>query len=155
MTEDTRAGRRQVRRAPETRCRTGVPAAPPVPGPWPQGAVAEVEIEVSAVRGGTAVATVTGELDVHTADTLRARLTGLHESGFRRIVVDFAGVPFCDAAGLGALVSAHNNAAAAGAEIVLAGVRPAQLRLLRITGLHRLFVVHPDVADAVAGATSA
>lgn len=106
------------------------------------------------MRGDTAVAAVSGEIDLRTADTLRARLVELHASGPRRLVADFTAVPFCDAAGLGALVAARNQIAAGGGEIVLAGVRPAQLRLLRITGLHRLFAVYPRVRDALAALDS-
>ncbi|CNG19534.1 anti-sigma-factor antagonist [Mycobacterium tuberculosis] len=82
---------------------------------------------------------------------LRDRLVELHGrlpgAGPRRLVADFTAVAFCDAAGLGALVAAHNQIAADGGEIVLAGVRPAQLRLLRITGLHRLFTIHAAAGD--------
>ncbi|MBT2213989.1 STAS domain-containing protein [Actinomadura sp. NEAU-AAG7] len=171
MTEETRAARRPGRRGPEFRCRAGVPAGaaastvpaasavsaegapaarPGAAGPAVTAAVGTgLTIETAQVRGDTAVAAVTGEIDLHTADTLRARLIEMYGAGFRRLVVDFAAVPFCDAAGLGALVAAHNQVSASGGEIVLAGVRPAQLRLLRITGLHRLFALHPDADRAL------
>lgn len=154
MTEETRAARRPGRRVPEVRCRTGAVPAPRVPdGREPgraPGATTGLWLAVTRTGGDTVVAAVTGEIDVHTADTLRARLIELHDAGHRRLVVDFGAVPFCDAAGLGALVAAHNHVAAGGGEIVLAGVRPAQLRLLRITGLHRLFALYAGVGDAVA-----
>ncbi|WP_242911232.1 STAS domain-containing protein [Actinomadura terrae] len=158
MTEETRAARRPGRRGPEFRCRAGVsavaadgaPAAPGAPGAAVTAAVGTgLAIETARVRGDTAVTALTGEIDLQTADTLRAHLIDLYGAGFRRLVVDFAAVPFCDAAGLGALVAAHNQVSASGGEIVLAGVRPAQLRLLRITGLHRLFALHPDADRAL------
>ncbi|WP_243726029.1 STAS domain-containing protein [Actinomadura rubrisoli] len=149
MTEETRAARRPGRRGPEVRCRTGT-AAVRVPAAWVPGATPDLEIVVARVRGDTAVAAVTGEIDLHTSDALRARLVELHGAGFRRLVVDFTAVPFCDATGLGALVAAHNHVAARGGQIALAGVRPAQLRLLRITGLHRLFALHVDADHALA-----
>jgi anti-anti-sigma factor len=152
MTEETRRPGRAGRRAPEVRCRVGVvqaPAAPGVPG--------GLRVEVARVRGDTVVVTVAGEIDLRTAGPLRDRLIDLYgehqDAGRRRLVADFAAVQFCDAAGLGALVAAHNQIAAGGGEIVLAAVRPAQLRLLRITGLHRLFAVHRD-ADAALFAVS-
>lgn len=170
MTDEFGPTRRAGRRAPEVRCRTAVPpgSGPPAAAPgapagtartaWAAGAEAALEtgLEVTAarVRGDTAVAAVSGEIDLRTADMLRAKLVELHASGPSRLVADFTAVPFCDAAGLGALVAARNQIAAAGGEIVLAGVRPAQLRLLRITGLHRLFAVHSDVRDALAALDS-
>ncbi|WP_245667994.1 STAS domain-containing protein [Actinomadura macra] len=141
--------RRPGRRTPEIRCRTGQAAVPSVPTAWAPAATPGLTVELARVRGDTAVAVVAGEIDLHTADALRARLVELHGAGFRRLVVDFAAVPFCDAAGLGALVSAHNHVAVSGGEIALVRVRPAQFRLLRITGLHRLFAVHVDVDAAL------
>jgi anti-anti-sigma factor len=95
---------------------------------------------------------------MRTAGPLRDALIEVHGdmrgTGRHRLVADFAAVPFCDAAGLGALVAAHNQIAAGGGEIVLAGVRPAQLRLLRITGLHRLFAIHRDAETALAAQDS-
>ncbi|MEU5995110.1 STAS domain-containing protein [Spirillospora sp. NPDC047418] len=152
MTEETRPARRTGRRAPQVRCRAGAGAPPAVPAGGPvRAAAADLAIEVARVRGGTAVVTVAGEIDLRTAGVLRDRLVELHGrlpgTGPRRLVADFTGVLFCDAAGLGALVAAHNQIAADGGEIVLAGVRPAQLRLLRITGLHRLFAIHAAADD--------
>ncbi|NKZ04122.1 STAS domain-containing protein [Actinomadura latina] len=154
MTEETRPARRAVRRVPEVRCRAGgstMPAAPDVSAAAAARAAGGLRIEVAGVRGDTAVVEVAGEIDLRTAGALRDRLVELHGrpagAGPRRLVADFTAVPFCDAAGLGALVAAHNQIAADGGEIVLAGVRPAQLRLLRITGLHRLFAVHAAVDD--------
>ncbi|GAA1870137.1 STAS domain-containing protein [Actinomadura bangladeshensis] len=157
MTEETRPVRRAGRRVPEVRCRAGAgtppaaPPAPPVPAGGPAEAAAGLAVEVARVRGATAVVTVAGEIDLRTAGALRDRLVELHgrlpAAGPRRLVADFTAVPFCDAAGLGALVAARNQIAADGGEIVLAGVRPAQLRLLRITGLHRLFAVHAAADD--------
>ncbi|TDC57629.1 anti-sigma factor antagonist [Actinomadura sp. KC345] len=156
MTEGTRPARRPGRRAPEVRCRTAAPAAgsPAARAARVHAAGGALEVAITRVRGDTAVVAVTGEIDLRTSDVLRARLVELHAAGPRRLVADFAGVPFCDAAGLGALVAAHNQIAASGGEIVLVGVRPAQLRLLRITGLQRLFAVHADVDGALAALDS-
>ncbi|TMQ94980.1 STAS domain-containing protein [Actinomadura soli] len=155
MSEDIRPARRAGRRGPEVRCRTARTtgpslAAPQFPAAQDPGVAGELEVELAMVRGESAVVVVTGEIDLRTADTLCARLVEARGEGPRRLVVDFSAVAFCDAAGLGALVGAHNRIAVSGGEISLAGVRPAQLRLLRITGLDRLFAVHPDVAAALA-----
>ncbi|MDL4777255.1 MULTISPECIES: STAS domain-containing protein [Thermomonosporaceae] len=161
--EGRAAARRPGRRGPEVRCRAGARPAggpgtaldgPAAGGPREQGPVAGLDVSVAQVHGETVVAAVTGEIDLHTADTLRVHLVELHEAGFRRLVVDFAGVPFCDATGLGALVAAHNQISGAGGEIRLARVRPAQVRLLRITGLYRLFTLYDDIAGAIAEAGS-
>lgn len=142
------AAGRAGRPGPEIRCTGTAVLVPPPRDADGAPAVPGLEIDVARSHGDTAVVAVAGEIDLHTADTLRARLVALHAAGSRRLVVDFAGVAFCDATGLGALVAAHNEISADGGRIALARVRPAQRRLLRITGLHRLFTLHNDPDEA-------
>jgi anti-anti-sigma factor len=116
-------------------------------------------VTVTGAHGGTLVAEIAGEIDLRTAEELRDRLIGLGQeltaAGPGRLVLDFAGVGFCDATGLGTLVGAHNRLHARGGEISLARVRPPQRRLFRITGLDRIFPLYDTVAEAVsAGRTS-
>jgi anti-anti-sigma regulatory factor len=47
------------------------------------------------------------------------------------------------------LVAVQNRLRPQGGHLLLARVRPAQHRLLRVAGLHGLFAVHDSVADAV------
>ncbi|MFB4319378.1 STAS domain-containing protein [Actinomadura sp. 21ATH] len=161
MTDDGRAARRRARRAPDLRCRAGAPRPARGRAAGPAGSAFRTDDDgcfgVTVVRasGDTAVAAVHGEIDLRTADELRGRLTELHAAGHRNLVVDFAGVSFCDAAGLGALVAAHNRAAAAGGGVRLSRVRPAQRRLLNVTGLHRVFGLYDGVEDALAAAAAA
>jgi anti-sigma B factor antagonist len=127
--------------------------------PLPAGDETELTITVAGTPGGTLVAEITGEIDLRTAEALRARLIELGQeltvAGPGRLVLDFAGVGFCDATGLGVLVAAHNHLHARGCEISLARVRPQQRRLFRITGLDRIFPLYDTVAQAVAaGRTS-
>jgi anti-anti-sigma factor len=153
MTDDGRTARRHDRQGAGPRCRLGarpparrggVRAGAPAPAPVP------LVTEVVRTQGETALVEVRGELDLRTAGLLRSRLLELHASGHRVLVVDFDGVPFCDAAGLGALVAARNRASALGGEVRLSRVRPAQHRLLRITGLDRVFRVYDWVDAAMA-----
>ncbi|MFG2006948.1 STAS domain-containing protein [Spirillospora sp. NPDC048911] len=150
MSETRKPGGRSARRGgPLLRCRDSElesamgsgTAGEPLPG-----------LRVTVVRedGELAVVAVSGEIDLHTADTLRTALRELDAAGRHRLVVDFSEVTFCDATGLGALVVAHNRAAEQGGAVRLAGLRPAQRRLLHISGLHRVLTLHGSVADAVA-----
>ncbi|MBW8486560.1 STAS domain-containing protein [Actinomadura parmotrematis] len=154
MDDDRTATRRPVRRGPGVRCRAGASArrAPVVP---PDGGGPGLALDLVRVRGHAAALAVAGEIDLSTADALRDRLIALHDAGHRRLVVDFAGVAFCDAAGLGALVAARNHVTGRGGDIRLARLRPAQERLVRLTGLHALFDLHDDLAGAVAEAAKA
>lgn len=147
MTDDGRATRRAGlgRRRPEIRCRSSATRRP-------RSALPDLTVTVAVAFGEAAVVTIDGEIDLRTADTLRAELFALHAAGRRSLVLDFAGVRFCDASGLSALVAAHNRVTREGGRIRLARVRPQQRRLLSITGLDRLFPSYDDLAEAVADA---
>ncbi|MEU5883984.1 STAS domain-containing protein [Spirillospora sp. NPDC047279] len=108
-----------------------------------------LRVAVVRAQGPLAVVAVDGEIDLNTADTLRTVLRELDDAGHHDLVVDFTGVRFCDATGLGALVAANNRAIEHGGAVRLAGLRPAQRRLLHVTGLHRVFTPYTNVADAV------
>ena len=108
-----------------------------------------LEVTTAGPGGRVAVIKVAGEIDLRTARTVRTGLVDVAEAGFRRIVVDFEQVRFCDATGLGALVAAHNRLHADGGELRLARVQAAQRRIFHITGLDRLFTLHESVEDAV------
>jgi anti-anti-sigma factor len=86
-------------------------------------------------------AQLSGELDVTGIDELWTTLDGLVDAGGRLVRVDLAELDFLDAAGLGILVRAHRRLSAVGGRLVLTGVRPAQRRLLEITGLDRVLAV--------------
>jgi anti-anti-sigma factor len=101
-------------------------------------------------EGATAVVEVTGEIDLHSSGELRTFLLALAGEGHVRIVADFSGVGFCDAAGLGVLVAVSNRVAADGGFLRLAGMSPAFRRILRITRLDQLFRHYEGVDDALA-----
>lgn len=99
--------------------------------------------------GDCVVVEISSEIDVHTVGEMRAVLLALADEDRITIVADFSRVRFCDAAGLGALVAVNNRVTEGGGSLRLTGVRPAQRRILRITGLDRLFRRYNSVAEAL------
>lgn len=95
-----------------------------------------------------AVLTVAGEVDVYSAPSLRQQLVQLIEGGVTRIVVNLEPVGFLDSTGLGVLVAALNRCRRLDGDVELVCSQPRILRVLEITGLTRLFTIHPTL-DAV------
>ncbi len=95
------------------------------------------------------VLAVRGEVDVATAPKLREKLIELVNAGKARIIVDLAGVEFLDSTGLGVLVGALKRVRGADGELVLACEEPRILKVFEITGLTKVFTMHPTVDDAV------
>jgi anti-sigma B factor antagonist len=103
------------------------------------------------------VLAVTGEIDAYTSPRLREELRHDIDGGARRIVVDLRGVEFMDSTGLGVLVSALKRVKEGGGgevnddgRLSLVCTSPQILRVLSVTGLDKVFVVAPSVAEASA-----
>ncbi|MFD3807048.1 STAS domain-containing protein [Streptomyces sp. NPDC058611] len=106
-----------------------------------------------AVRAvdGVVVLELAGELDHDTAQPLREALDAAVTPG-GRLLVDLAGLGFCDSTGLNVLLHGRLTAREAGATVELAGLRGSVSRMFRITGADGVFPVHASVAEALSPA---
>jgi anti-sigma B factor antagonist len=91
---------------------------------------------------------VSGEVDVHTAPTLRdSALAALRQHG-STLRIDLREVPFMDSTGLEVLLATRRRAELAGGSLTLVAPTPAILRVLEVTGLDKLFSITPDESGA-------
>ncbi|MEU3526470.1 STAS domain-containing protein [Streptomyces sp. NPDC038707] len=89
-----------------------------------------------------------GQLDYDNAPRLQHLIATVALRPGQRLVLDLAGMEFCDSSGLSSLIAAYNHAQAAQADVALAAVPAPTLRTLRIVGLDQIFPIYPD-SDAV------
>ena len=89
-------------------------------------------------------------MDYLTEPMFRTQLKELIARGDRFIVLDLAGVSFCDSAGLNVLLGVWRQADAGGAVLVLACVPESLRRILQMTGVDHVLRVFDTVADAEA-----
>ena len=108
----------------------------------------DLSIHVHQVDG-TPVFELIGSLDLATAPSVRAALTDASERGDHKLIVDLHKIDFLDSTGLGALIGAQRRAREFEGEVRLVAKEGQILRLLRITGLLRVFAVYPTLEDAV------
>ncbi|MEU3411897.1 STAS domain-containing protein [Streptomyces sp. NPDC006658] len=87
---------------------------------------------------------IIGELDYSNASELREQVAALTLRPGQRLVLDLAGMEFCDSSGITALLAARTHAHAAKADIALAAVPAHTLRVLGIVGLDQIFSLYPD-----------
>lgn len=124
-------------------------------GAHPDGAYEDGAYEPGTLRvavddeGAVRVVTVSGELDHDTANGLRDALALPLADGLERIVIDLAGLRFCDSTGLNILLRARLDAEAAGRALAVAAPRPVVARLFSITGADSVLPIHPDRASAL------
>jgi anti-sigma B factor antagonist len=91
---------------------------------------------------------VQGELDLATADGLYRRGRAAIGRHPRVLLLDLAGLSFCDACGLSAFVRIANEAQEAGCRYGLVAPQPLVAKVLRITGLNARLPVFATIEEA-------
>jgi anti-sigma B factor antagonist len=100
------------------------------------------DLSISVQRGAAETLVVlAGEIDMSTAGRLSAVVGDLLNPAPPRVVLDLAGVTFCDSQGLGTLVVLSRKAAMAQSILVLVNVGDFLLRVLDITGLRDALMI--------------
>jgi len=99
---------------------------------------------------GTTIVSVGGEIDVYTAPKLRDRITELVAGGVYQIVIDMEAVEFLDSTGLGVLVGGLKKVRANDGSLELICTQDRLLKIFRITGLAKVFVIHDSADGALA-----
>jgi anti-sigma B factor antagonist len=108
-----------------------------------------MELTTQTVPGdGYVTLRVSGEIDLHTAPTLRDRaLAALRQHG-STLRMDLRDVPFMDSTGLEVLLATRRRAELEGGSLTLLAPTPAILRVLEVTGLDKWFSITPDESGA-------
>jgi anti-sigma B factor antagonist len=117
--------------------------------PNPRGVDVDLTLATSEVDGATIIA-VGGEIDVYTAPKLRDKITELVGDGIYDIIVDMEAVEFLDSTGLGVLVGGLKKVRAHDGSLELICTQDRLLKIFRITGLAKVFVIHDSADGALA-----
>jgi anti-anti-sigma factor len=96
------------------------------------------------------VVALRGNLDIDSAAVLTTTLDHVLEQPEPRVVVDLAGVEFCDSTGLSAFVVGHRRAVALGGWLRLACASDFLVQLLDTVGLSSRIPRYATVAEALA-----
>jgi anti-sigma B factor antagonist len=100
------------------------------------------DLSVSVRRAPTeAVVSLVGEIDMSTVSRLAAAVDDVLIEPPARVVLDMAGVTFCDSQGLGTLVVLSRKATLAHSYLVLVNVGGFLIRVLDITGLRNALMI--------------
>jgi anti-sigma B factor antagonist len=105
-------------------------------------------VQVTTLGRWTVVA-IAGELDVQSAPRVRAEIIDLVRDGACDLVLDLDEVTFIDSTGLGVLIGTLKRVRSMGGDLRVVATCDPTLRLLRLTGLHRVLAPYETAADAV------
>lgn len=99
---------------------------------------------------GRTIVAVGGEIDVYTAPKLRDTITDLVAAGSYQLVIDMTAVEFLDSTGLGVLVGGLKKVRANNGSLELICNSDRLLKIFKITGLAKVFVIHASPEAALA-----
>ena len=77
-------------------------------------------------------------------------VTGLYDTGHRKVLLDFSKVTYVDSAAIGCLMDLYRQATGKGGDLKLAGVQKRVETMLTMTGAHNFLALHADEATALA-----
>ncbi len=112
-----------------------------------------IEQTQHGLAGEWTVLVVRGCLDHENGPELRGRLTALLLDGPRCLVLDLQWIDALDSSGLGVLVSGLKRTRQANGSLQLVCTQERVLKVLRVTGMTKVFTIHPSVASAIATPT--
>lgn len=100
--------------------------------------------------GNILVVEVIGELDHHTASTLKTEIEGELKKGVvRNIVLNLSGLNFMDSSGLGVLLGRYKELSKWQGKMLVYGLQPVVDKMFRLSGLNRLIPVHRDLESCL------
>lgn len=100
--------------------------------------------------GAVECVAIAGRLTAAEVASVRETILERIEQGDARLVLDLAGLTFCDSSGLSVLISALKAARGRGGNVVLAGLTPPIRALIELTRLHQVFEIFDDAEVAAA-----
>jgi anti-sigma B factor antagonist len=92
-----------------------------------------------------------GEIDLANAKAIGDALCKALSRGQRPLVVDLADVTFVDSSAIAMMLHVHRHADALGVTVTWSNLRPEARRVIRITGVDEVLLVHngePRLPDA-------
>jgi anti-sigma B factor antagonist len=99
-------------------------------------------------HGNLVFVNLDGELDIASAPALAWRLAPLAETGCY-LVLDLAGLRFCDCAGLSLFLRLRQRVISAGGSLHLTAATAPVCRLIAQTNLHHLLPVAADAVEVI------
>jgi anti-sigma B factor antagonist len=113
----------------------------------------EFRTAVASLTGELVLVSVSGELDLYTAERLQARIDEAGAVGADMVIVDLSEVSFVDSTALAVLVRETKRLEGRGQSLVLVTNDPRTRRVVEVTGLNRVLRTFATLQDAIAQLT--
>lgn len=110
----------------------------------------EFHVTVASLTRELALVSVSGELDLYTAERIKSGIEEADAVGADTVVIDLSESSFIDSTALGVLVQETKRLEGRGHSLVLVTNDPRTRRVLEVTGLDRVFLTYATLHDALA-----
>lgn len=110
----------------------------------------DFRITVASLTSSLSLVSVSGEVDLYTAERVRQGIGEATSVGADKVLLDLSGVGFIDSSALGVIVQETKRLEGRGRELILVTNDPRTLRVLDVTGLDRVLPRYATLHDALA-----
>ena len=108
------------------------------------------DISTEQLNDDTYVISLAGEVDLYTAPEFKQQLLQVISDGAKNVIVDFSNTTFIDSTTLGVLVGGVKRLRTNEGQLSLVCSDRNITKIFEITGLDRVFTIHPTREAAVA-----
>ena len=109
----------------------------------------EFHAKVASLTRELALVSVSGEIDLYTAERVRNGIDEADAVGADTVVLDLSESSFVDSTALGVLVQENKRLEGRGHSLVLVTNDPRTRRVLEVTGLDRVLLTYATLHDAL------
>ena len=98
----------------------------------------------------TLIATLSGELDHHTAKNIKDKLEyHIKNEDVINLIFDFSALSFMDSSGIGVVIGRYKLIHSLGGDVAIVNTSSAADRMLTLSGIKKLIPIYPTVKDAL------
>jgi anti-sigma B factor antagonist len=112
------------------------------------------DIKTEPLSDDAFVIALAGEVDLYTAPEFKQQLLDVIDKGAKYVIVDFSGTTFIDSTTLGVLVGGVKRLRTNDGQLSLVCSDRNITKIFEITGLDRVFTIHPTRDEAVSSLNS-
>jgi anti-sigma B factor antagonist len=109
----------------------------------------DFRLTVASLSPSLSLVSVSGEIDLHTAERLQQGIDEATSVGADTVLVDLSGVGFIDSTALGVIVQETKRLEGRGHALILVTNDPRTMRVLEVTGLDRVLPRRATLHDAL------
>ena len=100
-----------------------------------------MSVEIS-VYGEVTTAYLNGEIDLHSAASIRAQIDNAIELNMPSLLIlDFTRVSFMDSSGIGLVMGRYRNLVRRGAKLHITGTSPQIYKVMKLSGIEKLATI--------------